>query len=254
MAGLWLLAFARRPVRIQIGANDQQQADELQLKVNALNSLNTMLSNERTNANARVKMMQDYLQFLGKTKDYETSDLANAKTKSVMTFDHAVNTAIEHEKTKPPVNVAHVDDAEIALLKRVESATETLCKKIWDEVLAAHNQASCIAGYLKSIDKLNGYDKWAGIEVEKQKQAAEAKWKEKRAAAEATEKQKLKEAQLRQQKRYAEMHKEHLTNMQRQFELTRQKMAEDAAYKIAPRQRNVNWHGWDDPYHDVYHH
>jgi hypothetical protein len=231
----------------------QQQADALQLKINALNSLNKMLSDERVKANARMKMMQDYLQFLGKMKNYETSDLANAKTKSVMTFDHAVSTAIEHEKTKPPVNVAHVDDAEIVLLKRVESATETLSKKMWDDVTAAHDQASCIAGYLKSIDKLNGYDKWAGIEVEKQKQAADAKRKEKRASAVATEKQKLKDEQLRRQKRYAEMHQEHLTNMQRKFELTRQKMQEDAAYKIAPRQRNVSWHGWNDPYNDIYH-
>lgn len=231
----------------------QQRANALQLKINALNSLNTMLCNERTNANARVKMMQSYLQFLDKTKGYETSELANVKTKSVMTFDHAVSTAIEHEKTKPPVNVVHVDAAEIAVLKRIENATETLSKKIWDEILAAHNQASNIAGYLKSVGKLNGYDKWAGIEVEKRKQAAAKKWKEKRDANKAVREEKLKDAQLRQQQRHAEMHQEHLTNMQRKFELTRQKMAEDAAYKIAPRQRNVNWHGWDDPYRDTYH-
>ena len=230
----------------------QQQADELQLKVNALNSLSSMLSHERTNANARVKMMQGYLEFLGKMDDYEKSDLANNKPKQIMTFDHAVAAAIEHEKTKPAVNVADVDDAEIAMLKRVESATETLCKKMWDEVVDAHQQASCIAGYLKSIDKLNGYEKWAGVEVEKQKLAADAKQKERRAASEAAEKEKLKQQQERQQKRYAEIHQEHLTNMQRQFELKRQKMAEDAQYRLAPRERNNYWHGWGDQYNDVY--
>ena len=232
----------------------QQKADALQLKINAMNSLNQMLSDERTKANSRTEMMQSYLKFLGKMDDYEKSDLTGAETKSVMTFDHALSTAIEHEKTKPPVNVDHVDDAEIALLKRVEDATETLSRKMWDEVIASHNQSSCIAGYLKSIDKLNGYEKWAGVEVQKQKRAAEAKRKELRTETVATEKQKLKDQQERQQKRYAEMHQEHLTNMRRKFELKRQKMQEDAAYRIAPRQRNVYWHGWDDPYKDVYHH
>ncbi|MCK5113157.1 MAG: hypothetical protein KAR11_00145 [Phycisphaerae bacterium] len=231
----------------------QQQADALQLKVNALNSLNGMLSTERVNAKARVKMMQGYLQFLGKTDDYAKSDLPNAKSPQVMTFGHAVAEAIEHEKTKPPVNVDHVDAAEIALLKRSESATENLCKKMWDEVNAAHDQASRIAGYLKSIDKLNGYQKWAGLEVEKQKQAAAAKHKKMHAAAVAAKDEKQKAAQQRQKDRYAEMHQEHLTNMQRQFELKRLKMQEDAAYKLAPRQRNNYWHGWDDQYNDVHH-
>lgn len=230
----------------------QQQADELQVKSNALSSLTELLTDRRARCQKRVEMMTAYLKSVGKLRDYENAKTPAPTKKGEMTFRHAVNTAVKHAKTRGGTCVDNPDQAEVSLLRRIYSANNRLAKKTWNEYAALRGRIQSMGAYLDSINKTDDYKKWAGVEVDKQKQAFEQKMQAdrmKQVAAYKTKRARRQQEQKQEaQKIAAQQRQDRQQALQQQFQLRQQQLYNQMRENSSPSQ----WCGWDDQYNDTY--
>jgi hypothetical protein len=233
----------------------QQQADELQIKSDALTSLTELLTDRRAKARKRVEMMTNYLKSIDKLDEYENSKTPPPSKKGEMTFLQAVNTAVKHVQKQGTTNfVDKPDEEEVRILKRVCNANRKLAKKTWNEYVALRDQTRAMGAYLDSIDKAGDYKKWAGVEADKQAQAFEQKMKADRAKEVAAyKKEQAKEKQewkQEAQKILAQQRQDRQAALQRRFQLRQDDIYRNMR-EHSPAQDN--WGGWGDNYGDVYH-
>ncbi|MBN1943858.1 MAG: hypothetical protein JW849_11245 [Phycisphaerae bacterium] len=227
----------------------QQQADELQIKSNALTSMMELVSDRRARCKKRLEMMTAYLKSIGKLKDYENSSTPPPSNKGEMSFRQAVNVAVAHARTQGSHCVDAPDQAEVAMLRRVCNANDRLAKKTWNEYAALRNRIRAMGAYLDSTGKTDDYKKWAGVEADKQAQAqAKAMQAEREKEVSAYKKRKARQQTLREEIA-AQQRKDRQEALQRQFQLRQQALYN----RMRERTATPGWCGWDDSYDEVYH-
>jgi hypothetical protein len=228
----------------------QEQADELQGKIEGLQSMTEVLTLHRGKAKKRAEMMTAYLTSTGKLQEYEDSNVSPPAEKTQMTFDHALELAVEHAQQQGATHVHAVDADELDFLARQVDACTKLAKKAWDELMAVRNQTRSMGAYLDSIGKAEAYRKWAAVEADKQAQAHQEKLDKDHQEQVAAYKEKQAQQEKERQKIADQMRQDRLAQLQRQFQLHQEQLYNQMRENTAAP--GYGWDDWNDPYRDVY--
>lgn len=168
----------------------QSMADDLRLRDEALTELSHFLSALRTQVRGHCYMMKKFIASQGKLDDYLKTEVkvvqseaaymeAVGKKKeleragivlpdSPMTFENAVELAIQYMESEggPAMDVADADEVE--MLKRSCKAKGRLARKVFDHLTDMFYEEMAMLAYLKSIGKEQAFRKYASIEIERQ--------------------------------------------------------------------------------------
>jgi hypothetical protein len=224
---------------------------DLQAKVNGLQLLTETLTHERVAAKAKIAMMLDYLKSIDKLDAYQKSDVDGSLKKN-LTFEQALDQAMEHAKDNPSATKVHVTDSqELESLERQVRANHMLAEKVWDELQGYQKQIRQMAAYLKSIDKLTEYKKWAEVQADKQQAAAQKKRAKEDQAEASRARKKMAAEEAHHQKLVNQQRQDRLERMREDFRLKQERIWADA--KVNTARYGGPHGGWGDPYDEVDH-
>ena len=175
----------------------QEQADDLRLRDEALGELSQFLSLLRTQVRGHCYLMKSFLVAQGKLEDYVNTDIkiveseaaymeAVGKKKeleragivlpnSLMTFEQAVQFSIQYVQSEDPVQMDVADADELDMLKRSCRAKSRLAKKVFDHLTDMFREEMAMLAYLKSTGSEQAFQKYAALEVERDRQESLAR-------------------------------------------------------------------------------
>lgn len=138
---------------------------QLQLELDALDTINDTLGPMRGGAQARVKMMTAFVTqngMLDAYKSFAASDQAPAF--HGMTFQKAYEQALDQEKSR---GLPKPSTTDTATLSSEVSAERTMVHSQWDTVNELHDQVAKMTAFLKSKDQMDAYIDFARANADK---------------------------------------------------------------------------------------
>lgn len=164
LAALGLLAVATT-VGTPTAVAQNDSASQLQLELDALDTITDTLGPMRAGAQARVEMMTSFVTKNGMGGAYKTfAASGDAPTFHAMTFQNAYNQALSEEKSrgmpKPSTDDTGTLSSEVA-------GQRMLAQDQWDTVNGLHDQVTKMTAFLKSQGKMNDYIAFAKANANK---------------------------------------------------------------------------------------
>lgn len=147
---------------------------QVQLQIDALDTMNSTLGPMVLEATERAKLMQMFITEQAMDSDWKQYQASNPEQAfHGLTFEQAFETALKKQTLAPP-STPTSDDAEF--LQRDLAATQTLVKKQWDRVNELHEQVGQLTAFLKKEGtNMEAYLTWADQEQKTLAQDAAAK-------------------------------------------------------------------------------
>lgn len=232
----------------------QEEADDLRLRDQALGELSHFLSLLRTQVRGHCYLMKNYLAAQGKLGDYVNTDVkiveseaaymeAVGKKKeleragivlpnSPMTFEQAVQFSIQYVQSEDPPQLDVADADEVDMLRRSCRAKARLAKKVFDHLTDLFHEEMAMMAYLKSIGSEQAFQKFAALEIERERQESLARGAAKEAIRQRLRKTSAKSRKFSRRKR--------LKNILKEFKLQQQLTESQTKIQAA---HQGGWHG-----------
>jgi len=230
----------------------QSTADDLRLRDEALTELSNFLSALRTQVRGHCYMMKKFITSQGKLDDYLSKEVkvvqseaaymaAVGKKKeleragivlpdSPMTFEDAVELAIQYTESEggPAMDVADADEVE--MLKRSCKAKGRLARKVFDHLTEMFYEEMAMLAYLKSIGGEQAFRKYASTEI-----ARQGRERQSRSATTVAMRARMKRMGAKHGKTLSESDK--YKRVLKEFKLQQQIMVQQRKVKIAKDQQ-----------------
>lgn len=228
------------------------ETDALRTKVAALELMNRTLSDLRDKAQARVQRMTEYLQSTDKMSAYENADTTSDPGPQ-LTFDQAVETAVEHVKQNGVLDPSTLNVSSDQLQRDI-NGLETLVRPTFDQVVQLRAQSHEIAMFLHTNGDFDAYNKWAQDQTQQDAQAHAAEMAQRRQAANEQGEQEHEQAIQNLKQEEAQIQQQQQQQMQQAFQLKQQAMQDETQIQTAPYQNGNNpyWNDWNDNYNDIF--
>ncbi|MFO0894949.1 MAG: hypothetical protein U0574_08350 [Phycisphaerales bacterium] len=248
----------------------------MQLELNALNSMNDAAGQLTDGARRRVTLLTDFVASKNMQADFTTFQQGWKPNSPPLSFQQAYTTALNAEKLRGPVTITTSD---FDTLTREVTATTSMVQTGWNSLNSLRGQVSCLSAFVHGKNLWNDYHTFAAARV-KQMQADAA------AAAQAREAKDKAEMTKEDQARIAALDylqkqwdsQSHLAssgiNMNYSFSQSASQASQfsqtpstaytagtgqnPAVYPVDPYPgvydywTGTYWNGYADPYYDVY--
>lgn len=140
-------------------------ASQLQLELDALDTITDNLGPMRAGAQARVEMMTSFMSKNGMSSAYRAFAASDkAPTFHAMTFQNAYNQALSEEKSR---GMAKPSSADAGTLSNEVAGQRMLAEDQWKTVNGLHDQVAKMTAFLKSQGKMNDYITFAKDNADK---------------------------------------------------------------------------------------
>ena len=170
----------------QVMAQTDQAMQNLQLELNALNSMTDTIGPMVGDAKQRLAQMQAFIKEKNLTGEYSSFKAAdNAPQKPSLTFMQAYNEAIKAEKLKGTVTVSTKD---LGLLSREVDATTSMVKQSWANLNSKRQDVAEMTAFLNDKGMMNDYTAWGPTYQAEQKKIAKQNAAKEQAAWDAKQK------------------------------------------------------------------
>lgn len=218
----------------------------LSLRFRALETMNSTVSDSLGKSKQREQQMSDYIAAKGLTDQWQAYTAGPKHLPHAMSFNDALNVAIDHERTMGPV-----EDKQDPNLGREVQAYTNLVKGSWDQYQASMVTVARMSDFLNEHGVFDGYHQWAH---DQNQQAREAN----AAAAKKRSEEKVKEDKARQkevmgyemaaQAKLKEQHQQYLKTQWQHYAFNMKQETERDKY--TNQHGNGYWNNYGDGYGD----
>ena len=160
------LAFAAVSLAMTATGHAQSGASmaQLQGELDALDTMTDTLGPMRKSAELRLEQMTAFLKQAGKTNDEVKWSAANPTTFHALSFQQAYSEAVKQQASRGAAKPSS-DDAD--LLAREVKAQKVMTQDQWSVVNKLHLQVQQKTDYIRSINGMNDYEKFAAAATKK---------------------------------------------------------------------------------------
>jgi hypothetical protein len=218
-------------------------AEPIKTRVTALLALNELLNRVGQRSAARLEMLEAYIDAQKLERALMESEAAVPEVERLKYAD-GQKIAVAFIKTERGANMfgPRVPNVSEAGLANYEKSYIKLGRTRWAEIQYVRHRIEAIAIFLDSAGKFDEYKKWAIGEEARQREAAEAAYRER-------VKQEELDAQAKAEEEAQRKHELELKRMEYAFKLKQDKI--EAAGKVAEksyRKDDTDWNRWGDYY------
>jgi hypothetical protein len=224
----------------------------LATQFDAVSNLDNLLETKLHQQHQRNALLLKYLQTNKLTDEFEKIPADKLQTPAQpMTFAHALDEAVKHQKTKPAEET--ITDEQVPGMQRSMEFFIKDARRKWDELMPLMQKNFALGAWLNDKGKFEDFKAWAGIETSKAQQAAAKAHADEMKTLRAEAKKKAEKQQQEKDQRIQQARADHRQmeqeKLQMRFKLRQQQMIDDTKIKTARFQRNTGWGGWDDDHH-----
>ena len=218
----------------------------LSLRFRALETMNSTVSDSLGKSKQREQQMSDYIKAKGLSDQWQAYTAAPKNLPHAMSFNDALNIAIDHERTMGPV-----EQNQDPNLGREVQAYTNLVKGSWEQYQASMVTVARMSDFLNEHGEFEGYPQWAHVQNQQAREANAAAAKQRAEEKAKEDKERKQEAWEYEKQAQADLKKQHQEYLKTQWQHYAFNMKQQTQRdKYGQQHGNGYWNNYGDGYGD----